>query len=699
MCIQEVYLSWLNFMEKAGMRIALLNLNSYVFMASKEVFMVNLIISSIIAVVAAVMPWSAFANNVNMDFTKADQLIKKYNTVYERPKSCPMESKKFSDLIAKTDAIKDVLKGNCLKKENDKMTEVLESIKSIQDELKNKSMVNNSAVTDALTTAVGVGTGTSTTTGGALSGLKFSALFSNITTMFKKNQCSMEDGRVLEMTADLIYDSTQLGVLAGNQLGLVVAGGGFLISSALRLIDLIFKQRFDFEKAIDRQTFVKLNCSFYEIRRELDAQGALDIENSSSREDYRDVKALLEEVTAELKKIEEDKVNTNKAHSEIERATFQENVGDITELRKTLSKIQAYLQKGVNQNLEIPTETQKLLMISKLAQDYETLTLQLKFYKTLGISSIPMLDDLFLNEIKKFDPLDMTGFSNAMNISAQEFNENHRAKILFHVMRIEGDIVNKEKSLFGKSEKAKTELAMALDKKKELYTAKLLELKKVELRLGNIVAPKEYSGLDDGSENMVAILDNHKRISSQLYGEWGEKFLKFATYKSYDEVKNFNDRYELFNSRYGDIIKTSKKDAVATTYMCQDAQKLRLIFKHADSLVQEGFDFVATNKDLIYSDVKNYYNGKVNEETSSSAYIGPVEKVQRHYKSAIFALRTMKGEVVSPEDTERYLDKPWMGSFYIGRAMIEVSETKNKARLMQDAYEKFGCQKSLSDDF
>lgn len=659
--------------------------------------MVNLIISSIIAFVAAVMPWTAFANTP-MDFSKADELIKKYNTVFERPKSCPMESKKFSDLIAKTDAIKDVLKGNCLKKENDKMTEVLESIKSIQDELKNKSMVDNSAVTDALTSAIGIGSGSSSNSSSALSGLKFSALFSNITTMFKKNQCSMEDGRVLEMTADLIYDSTQLGVLAGNQLGLIVAGGGFLISSALRLIDLIFKQRFDFEKAIDRQTFVKLNCSFYEIRRELDAQGALDIENSTSRDDYRDVKALVEEISSELKKIEDEKLNITKSHSEIDRMTFEENVGDISEFRKTLAKVQGYLQKGVNQNLEIPTETQKLLMISKLAQDYELIILQLKFYKTLKISSIPMLDDLFLNELKKFDPLDMTEFTSAMNISAQDFNEKYRARILFHLMRIEGDILNKEKSLFGKSEKAKTELASALEKKKELYTAKLVELKKVENRLGNLIAPKEYSGLDDGSENMVAILDNHKKISSQLYGEWGEKFLKYATYKSYDEVKNFNERLDLFNTKYADIIKSDKKGNLASTYLCQDAQKLRLIFKHADSLVQEGFDFVATNKDLIYSDVKNYYNGRINEESNPGASVGAIEKVQRHYKSAVFALRSIKGEVVSPEDMERYLDKPWMGSFYIGRAMIEVSSTKNKARAMQDIYEKLGCQKSLVED-
>ena len=67
---------------------------------------------------------------------------------------------------------------------------------------------------------------------------------------------------------------------------IIIAGGGFIISSALRLIDLIFKQRFDFEKPIDTQTFIKLNCSFYEICRELELRGALDVENNNSRADY-----------------------------------------------------------------------------------------------------------------------------------------------------------------------------------------------------------------------------------------------------------------------------------------------------------------------------------------------------------------------------------------------------------------------------
>ena len=200
---------------------------------------------------------------------------------------------------------------------------------------------------------------------------------------------------------------------------------------------------------------MKLNCSFYEIRRELDLNGALDIENSTSREDYRDIKAISEQLMLELKKLEEDKVNIAKSYSVIDADIFKENVGDLTELRKIIDKIQRYLQPGVNASLDIPSDTQKLLMISQLAQDYDLLFGQVQLYKTLQISSIPMLDDLFLNEMKKFDSLNIEAFTEAMNISAKDFNDNYRAKILFHIIRIGNEITNKENKLAVKGQKTK----------------------------------------------------------------------------------------------------------------------------------------------------------------------------------------------------------------------------------------------------
>jgi cell fate (sporulation/competence/biofilm development) regulator YmcA (YheA/YmcA/DUF963 family) len=670
--------------------------------------MLHIIISSLIALVMAVSPWALMAQEVDMK--RADVLIKKYTTSYERPKSCPLESKKFSDLIAKTEAIKSVLKSNCMDK-NEKMTEVLDSIQDIQDDLKDKNIINNNTsnvtnvtnllgqITSGTSSTTTASTANSTTNTNAINGLKYSALFSNISTMFKKNKCNMEDGRVLEMTADLIYDSTQLGVLAGNELGLVVAGGGLLISSTLRLIDLIFKQRFDFDKTADRQSFIKLNCSFYEIRRELDLNGVFDSETNLSREDYRDVKAINESITKEIKRLEEEKTNLTKTHDEMDKNAFKENVGNLEEFKKTLVRVKAYLLPGITAN-EIPSETQKLLMISKLAQDYDALVTQVQFYKSLSISSIPMLDSLFINELKIFDSINEVEFIKTLSLSSNDFNNTVRAKILFHLIRISDDISSKEVKLAEKNQTAKKELTESLDKKKTTLSAKLVELQKVENRLGNLVSPKEYSGLDDGSENLVAIIENHKKISSQIYGEWGEKFLKYTTIRSNEEASEFNDKAIRFKQKYSEIINksTTKNDKGSASLLCQDAQRLRLVYKNADSLVQEGFDFIVTNKDIIHTDGKSSYNRELNESTNNTGQLSSVEKIQRHYKSAVFALRKIKGEEVSREDEEQYLSRSYFSKQYIGRSMLDVTEAKKEAKNIQDIYERLACQKALTDE-
>ena len=624
-------------------------------------------------------------------------LINKYKVAGERPKACPLESKKFADLLAKTESIKNVFKSNCLQKDDSKMSDVLTSINSIQEELKKRNIIDKTVDGNTIMNSI---TGNDSTDGSAvsaLSGIKFSNLFTNISTMIKKNQCNLEDGRVLEQTADLIYDSTQLGLLAGNTTGLIVAGGGFIISSAIKLIDLIFKQRFDFVKNSDRQTFIKLNCSFYDIRKELEAQGGLDVENSSNKEDLRDVKFHIEKLTQSLKELDKEKTDQKKVLDEMDQQMLVSLVGDVSQFKKTLLKTKATLNSPIVDNAETPAETQKLLMISSIAQDYESLSLQLSNYRSLKVSTIPMLDDVFSLELKKFDPMDMMSFQATMSLSVKEFNEGLRARALFHITRVLNDIAAKEELASTKNKEVKKAKVDELQKKMDLYNSKLAEMKKLEERLGRVVSPRQYSASDDGSDNMVSLLENYKNIAGQIYGEWGEKFLRYTTAKSYEETKTFGEKIERFNKKYGEQLKAFKVDTAPSTYICQDIQRIRYSFKYADSLVQEGYDFIVTNKDLFHTDQKTYYNTELDEEKGTGAS-SSIEKIQRHYKSTILAVKKLKNEQIDPDEEDKYLSRSWSGSSYLGRSMLDVSGIRNTVKNIQDKFEKLGCTKVLVED-
>ena len=630
------------------------------------------------------------SNNIwAYDFESADKLINRHEIKIERPKSCPLESKKLADFLVKLEAIKTTFKDNCTQKNNDKLDDILKSFKDMEEELKKRDLIQQS-LEESINESVSGDQNKS-----EINGVAFTTLFSNINSMIKKKQCSLEDGRVLQSTADLIYDATQFGLLSGSNTGVIVAGGGFLISSSLKLIDLIMRQRFDFEKVVDRQTFIKLNCSFYDIRNSLEAEGVFDVENSNSKDDLRLANLLIEEIQVEAKKIDTDISNQKDHFASLDNGMIKSKIGDIQNIKKSLNKLKESLT--INKYDNFPEETKKMLLISEIMKDYDFLILNIYSYKELKLSSIPMLDDVFIQELQKFNPIDINQVSELLKTPAATFNSTIKPNLLFHAVRILIDIETKESNVIEKNSESKKIYLANLEKNKTELNNRLVKLQTIKSKLDKIVVSKAYSALDDGSDNLVAILEDHKAISALIYGEWGEKFLKYATIKSADEIKSFNERFDRFRNKYltGEALVSVEKKAV--TYMSQDAQKLKTGFKYADSLVQEGYDFVVTNKDLFYGDVRNYYNQEIKDEDNNN-FMGSIEKIKRHYVSTVLALKVIKNEPIVKEDEEKYLSKSFGGNQFIGKSMIDNEKARKDIRLIQNKFDSFNCYKIMKED-
>lgn len=607
-----------------------------------------------------------------------DLFIKRFKTNLERPRSCPMESKNYSDLLASTENIKSIFKSNCLQKDEKKMSEVLGSVKEIQDELKKRNLIVAPAEPANTNGNTSTSAGTSTSSAvSALSGIKFSNLFSNITSMIKKNQCDLSDGRVLEMTADLVYDSTQLGLLSGSELGLVVAGGGFMISSAMRLIDMIIKQRFNFEKIKDRQTFIKLNCSFYDIRHDLENEGVLDVETNSAKEDLKNAREFIEKTIQDLDQLEKEKSLQRQSMDQLDQQTLKALVGEVLTFKRDLLDVRNELK------IEAQTETEKLKIIASVAQKHNSLNLELVSYRRLKISTIPMLDDLFAQELKNFDSLNESLFLGVLNLELKDFNNNLRSKMLFHVDRIIKEIEAKELIAARQNQGTKVARSKNIETRQKDLEQKLADLKKIEERLNKVVSEKDYSAIDDGTDNIVSILENYKNISGQIYGVWGEKFLRYTSQKSVDETRVLNDRVLKFSKSYLD-------NKSAGVFQCQDIQKLRSHYKYAESLIQEGYDFIATNKDLFSTFSDKYYSG-IEEEQSAV-------KIQGHYKSILLAFKKINNQEVSKEDEDKYLSRNLIGTTYLGTSMLVISNTKSTMQELQNIFEKLNCNNVLSSD-
>ena len=95
---------------------------------------------------------------------------------------------------------------------------------------------------------------------------------------------------------------------------------------------LAFRQCFD-NIAQSRQTFIKLNCAFYDIRRDIQNAGFLDVSTDIHHADLK----LAKEMTV---KINSDLAQLNNRHQEILKLFTDE------QLAKDETKIQELRKKG-----------------------------------------------------------------------------------------------------------------------------------------------------------------------------------------------------------------------------------------------------------------------------------------------------------------------------------------------------------------
>ena len=629
-----------------------------------------------------------YADEINQNRIK--ELTLKYNTQYERPKSCPLESKRFSDLVVKIQAVQNaLLKTNCKSKKDDKLDEILTSLKEIKEDdlLKNKLDGKLEDVISGLDESSSLS---------VLGGVKLSSMFSGLSSFLDFNKCKLDDKRVLESIADVVYDATQIGLLSGTKTGVTVAAGGFLVSSGLKVIDQLLKQKYDFSQSSDRQSFIKVNCAFYDIRREMELIGVFDLENSSAQKDLEDAKELSKKVAEKILSLDQQKKDVTTRNSDFDKKILEKNLAGVKPVKESLEKINTILKNGIVSGTQKPTETQKLVMITEVAKEYEALALAMRLYKETNVSLMPMLDELFSQQMKAFDYNDFSNFQQTLALSAENFDQKVRANILYHIERISADVAKKENALIANYAKEKEQVADSASKEMAELLKSLDTLKKIELRIGALLRPQDYSAADDGSENLIGLIETHDDIAANLYGEWGQKFLKFATEQSVEEIKTFRSRYNLFDDKYITPISHGHSVDIATSYACQDAQKLRLIQKRAQSLIEQGYDFLATNKDLFYSDLKNKFFLRMNEAGKANFLLGNEEKIQRYYMSATYANKILRNEDVSEDLKERYLTKRFYNTYYIGYPMLEMSGLTEKIHYVQDTYDRLECSKFLN---
>lgn len=632
-----------------------------------------------------------------------ERIQTRHGQSFIRPAACPMASKNYGDIVGKIESIRGLFKDpSCL---NDKtelaqtFDDLVETGTGVQQELNNAGVDTTSASSQVPT---------------EVNGMAINSIFNNLNTLFFQNSCELSDQNILERGADFAQNFSQIGLLIPNGNGLVVAGGGLALSGILRLINNLFTKKFNFENNSERQAFIKLNCAFYDIRRDIEKSGLTEVALPEHHEDLVVLKDLLKAIDAKRKQNLENKKKIEEALKAEKDAFIAQTGGPLKSLESSAAKgLEIVKEKVADQNDgQVPAETVKRQMLMELIKIKDGLIADLDAYFNMGLSPAAILD---LDLKKELEKLDMSSgsdeFSKLYSMAPEKFNASYRASLLFHFERIITDIKNLKSTLGSQWEKEtligdqnieayRKSLAKDLEEKSKALTKTQEKLSPIQSRLGRIVgADTGFTRTDDGTENKTAILSSYDEIANQVYGKWGYEFLKYATKTADKEVQTFEEKFGQFGKdhlnveegRY--VIPTQEeKGELRVLFACQDAKPYLRRYQSADSLTQQAYDFVATNKELFHSDHKDPFLSDVTRIRSV------FERIQDHHKSSLYALKTMRGEKIPESKKERYLGRKAKRKEFLGTVMLDVNAQKPKAQLLQNLMDSYQCNRLTNLD-
>lgn len=637
------------------------------------------------------------------DQEQFERIRERHGSSFVRPAACPLASKNYGDIVSKIESIRGLFKDpSCL---NDK-TELAQTFddlvstgQGVQNELNNAG-VNTSTVSSQIPTEV--------------NGVAINSIFNNLNTLFFQNSCELNDQNLLERGADFAQNFSQIGLLIPNGNGLVVAGGGLALSGILRLISKLFTKKFNFENNSERQAFIKLNCAFYDIRRDIEKSGLTEVALPEHHEDLEELKGLLKAIEAKRKANLESMKKIEETLDKEKSAFIAQTGGPLKSLEGSAAKgLEIVKEKVADQEEgQIPAETVKRQMLMELIKIKDSVLADLKAYFDMGLSPAAILD---LDLRKELEKLDMSSsseeFTKLYTMAPEKFNASYRAALLFHFERILTDIKALKSNLGSKWEKEtkvgdlnivdyRKSLAKRLEEKSKGLDEVQKELSPIQTRLGRIVgADTGFTRTDDGTENKTAILSSYDEIANQVYGKWGYEFLKYTTKTADKETEAFKDKFNQFASdhlkvedRLYVIPTPQEKGELRVLFACQDAKPYLRRYQSADSLTQQAYDFVVTNKELFHSD-----HGKpaMRFVTRTRTVF---ERIQDHHKSSLYALKLMRGEKVPSSQKERYLGSKAKRKEFLGTVMLEVNGQKSKAQLLQNLMDAYDCNRLTNLD-
>lgn len=545
-----------------------------------------------------------------------------------RPKSCPVFSSQYSSLAAKMKRVVNMLENDseCMAKIGGTVKNIEADITKMNKFQQDQEKANTELAILRTSARGGVGADPLTTQQQSQKDLQartraqqisvVQSSLGNFTSLAQNVACkstlTASDG--VGMLSDVIVGTTSYGMMdqGATGVGSAIALGGMAVGSILKMISLLLIDNWDFYNEEDRNNFVKLNCSFFQLKTDMDEVGILEVKTTAHDAEIRRLNALVKSIDDHVRKLtlainKDTKLNKMRNMAKVISKLSEGKKYDgkkNAQLHYKFKDIQSLLN-GEAQRARRDDEQAGVLV--KIFDQYKEMIalvndpginmgttgrslhypkIQKEYASNNLIGNAKTGQDLWKRILKAPDVK-----VGATSPSAYDYFISKFLSPVMWLMALQEQKINKGRmAQVLKSPLIKARIAIdklnALAKQYEERANFLSKVKK-----GGI-----FSDEDDGTNIKTNILIGFKKIEESIYGKLGGKFLDYVTSNGSTSMKQFIDL--LKSSR--DHFKGSNNSK------CADALRTRQAYNLGESLTNQAYDFLATNMDSFYEPNKRH---------------------------------------------------------------------------------------------
>lgn len=536
-----------------------------------------------------------------------------------RPAFCPLNNtKSYKKAVDSLKSIVTVFKDDCFDNNQAMVDQILTSSKELEDELNKLAEDAGKETTEKVPSVDDI----------EVDGIPITKLMDGMNTLFNKSKCSnLDETPFLERSADVIQTFAQFGLYSPS--GVSVAYGGLAVASMMRFINGIFEKRFEFENEADIETFVKLNCAYYDVRNQVKTLEMFDIDTNKHYKDKEIVTEILSELAKSKKALDAAKKDSQKEITNLRNA----HISKVEEgLEKIIKPLHAKIATPITDKPGKSAKYQQAEVLGELAFSLDILMASLDDYIKESQGADRFLNILFkrkLNEIENAEKL--------MDMKVSEFNKTFLADLSSSFNRVLESIEKKRTTAGNQFDKGeiivideqgysikdiKTLIkSKDLAKREKILDKAIADVTALNKRLDAIISKKEYSSEDSKDGGLREIIKSLDTVKNHVFGKYGKQFIEKMRDLSKTQNRNFEAKYDRFSDNYLDNGKVRELDTLNEDQVlnaCIDAQTGREIWVYSQKLSELGYDFLSTNNDIFGDPGTSKDRKKLKQHTDSA---------------------------------------------------------------------------------